>query len=192
MAMKLHEIHPSLVHLPLGLFPFSLGADLVGRISGDDHFHDLGRATLLGATAGAWAAGAAGLLAQQKVDGDDHAFDMLITHRTLNIVGTVALTGLAWWRRRHAPAGVTYLLGGLATLGGMVYSAYIGGKMVYDHGMGVRPAGGVQKDVPELTRGEAGRAAKQAVTETAAGVRLTAEETVEGKVAPSFGDLGRN
>lgn len=191
MAIKLHEIHPSVIHLPLGLLPFSVGADLAGRLRGEDRLHDIGRATLYGAAGGAWAAGATGLLAQQQVDGDDDAFDTLITHRTLNIVGTMALTGLALWRRRQPRASVGYLLAGLGTLGAVLYSAYLGGKMVYTHGMGVEAADGLQGEVPELTPSEARTAARRAVTDTVEGARLTAEETAEGKVAPSLGGNGR-
>ena len=190
MAIELQEIHPSLVHMPLGLLPFSLGADLLGRATDNEELLSAGRATIVGAAAGAWAAGASGLLAQQEVDGDDDAFDVLITHRTLNIAGTLALTGLAWWRGRAERPGGGYLLAGLATLAAVSYSAYLGGKMVYQHGLGVEKAGGVKEGVPALRPGSLGRAAARSAKDVVEGVRLTAEETAEGKVAPALGGNG--
>src|SRR5205085_2791709 len=43
MAIKLHEVHPALVHLPLTLFPIAIGADLVGRVTGNDALMTVGR-----------------------------------------------------------------------------------------------------------------------------------------------------
>lgn len=35
MAIRLHQMHPALVHLPITLLPLAVGADLLGRMSGD-------------------------------------------------------------------------------------------------------------------------------------------------------------
>ncbi len=46
MKMRLQEIHPSLVHYPLALLPLSIGADLIGRATGNKAPQDLARATM--------------------------------------------------------------------------------------------------------------------------------------------------
>lgn len=53
MAIRLHEIHPSVVHFPLALFPASVLADLAGRLTGNRALMRLGAALM------PWAAGSA-------------------------------------------------------------------------------------------------------------------------------------
>ena len=48
----------------------------------------------------------------------------------------------ALWRRDHRP-GPGYFAAGFGLLGATLYSAYLGGNMVYERGVGVKPAGGL-------------------------------------------------
>ncbi|MFP4624613.1 MAG: DUF2231 domain-containing protein [Gemmatimonadota bacterium] len=187
MAIRLHEAHPSLVHFPLSFLPLSVAADAAGEVLDRDDLRQLGRLTMPLAAGAAAVAGVSGLVAQQEVEGSDHAFDMLITHRNLNLlVGSLA-AGLAGWRWGRDRVGAGYLAAAVAGIGTMFYSAWVGGEMVYSHGMGVRAAGGVREDVPELSREDAGRAASRTAENLVEGGRLTAEETAEGSIAPSVG-----
>jgi uncharacterized membrane protein len=34
MAVRLNEIHPSLVHFPIAIMPVAIGADLLGHVTG--------------------------------------------------------------------------------------------------------------------------------------------------------------
>lgn len=45
MAMRLHELHPSLVHFPIALLPTSIGSDLVGTLTRSRRLLELGCAT---------------------------------------------------------------------------------------------------------------------------------------------------
>lgn len=188
MAIELHETHPSLVHFPLSFFPLSIAADAVGEALDRDDLREMGRLTMPLAAGAAAAAGVSGLVAQQEVDGSEHAFDMLITHRNLNLLAGALVGGMAAWRWSRDRVGPGYLAAGLAGLGAMFYSAWLGGEMVYSHGLGVEAAGGVRDDVPELSGDDAGRAARRTAHDLVDSGRLSVEETAEGEIAPAIGD----
>lgn len=194
MAMKLHELHPSLVHFPLALLPLSIGADLLGRVTGSESLLDLGRRTMPLAAAGGLVAGVAGLMAQTEVKAEGGAMDLLKTHRTLNL-GLVAIAGaMAAQRSRSEKPSAAYIGLGLAGIAAMMYSAYLGGEMVYRDGVGIEAANGVRKRprVPELSRQEAGRALRTAATDTAKGIQLTAKESAKGDLVPSLVNRGED
>ena len=65
----------------------------------------------------------------------------------------------------------------------MIYSAYLGGQMVYDRGLGVRTAGGLREEVAPPVR-NVREATAQSARHVAAGVRHAAEETLSGEVVP--------
>lgn len=58
--------------------------------------------------------------------------DMLMTHRNLNFAATVAATSMALWRAQHKRPNAVYLGAGIAGVGVLAYTAYLGGKLVYD------------------------------------------------------------
>jgi uncharacterized membrane protein len=183
--MGLQEVHPSIVHWPLALAPLSVGADLAGVLADDPSLVAMGRATIGLAAASAGVAAVTGLIAQEEVRAEGIAHEYLVTHRNLNLVGGIVLTGMALWRRDHDP-GPGYLALGAGVLGTMFYTAYLGGKMVYDHGVGVKAADGVRADVPELRPGELGRTARTAASDVGRGARNAAGEIRHGELAPAL------
>lgn len=188
MAMRLQEVHPALVHFPLALLPLSIGADLLGRLTGSDALSDIGRRTMPLATASGLVAGVFGLMAQTEVNAEGKALEMLQTHRTLNL-GLVGLAAaMSVYRARTEKPGLGYLLAGLAGLAVLNYSAYLGGSMVYHEGVGVEAADGVrvQPAVPELTMGDAPRAARTAIADMEKGIQLTVEESAKGELVPEL------
>ncbi len=194
MAMKLHELHPSLVHFPLALLPLSIGADLVGRMTGNQSLLDLGRRTMPLAAASGLVAGVAGLMAQTEVKAKGASMDMLQTHRTLNL-GLVAIAGaMAVQRSRDEKPSAAYLGLGLMGIAAMTFSAYLGGAMVYHDGVGVEAADGVRKrpKVPELSRRDAGKAVRTAASDTVKGIQLTVEESAKGELVPSLAHRGED
>lgn len=188
MAMRLQEVHPALVHFPLALLPLSIGADLLGRVTGNDALSDLGRRTMPLAAASGLVAGVAGLMAQTEVNVEGKALEALQTHRTLNL-GLVGIAGaMAAYRARTEKPGLAYLLAGLAGLAVLNYSAYLGGSLVYHEGVGVEAADGVRAtpEVPELTRADAPRAARRALSDVQQGIQLTIEESAKGELVPEL------
>jgi uncharacterized membrane protein len=190
MTLRLQEVHPSLVHFPIALFPVSIGTDAVGRATGNRGLLETARHTIELAAVGAALAGLSGLVAQEEVKVEGETMDMLITHRNLNIVATIVMGALAIWRSRRYRPSLGYLGIGLAGVGTLAYSAYLGGSLVYKHGVGVERAGGqYRENPPEL--GEAGENAtfaKDAAVDLIHGVKHLGKETAEGRIVPSLTD----
>jgi uncharacterized membrane protein len=187
MPIGLQEMHPAVVHFPIAFLPLSLGADALGRLTGDYTLLEMGRRTMPLAAASAVNAAVFGLIAQEAVHAEGQAHDLLATHRTLN-AGLVALTtALAAKRLRTRRPGLGYLALGLAGLGVMGYSAYIGGRMAYAHGVGVKPAGGLNEARgPEIGLGNVDEGALAAAANLRDGVGGAAREYASGELAPAL------
>lgn len=187
MAMRLQEIHPAMVHFPIALLPTALAADALGRLTGSEVLLETGRRLMPVAAVSAALAGVAGLVAQESSNVPEEAHDVLVSHRNLNL-GLIGLAALLAKRRvgeRRPSLG--YLLAGFAGVAAMTYSAYLGGHMVYEHGVGVKPAGGVlDGQAPELRLDTAGEVLRLAGRHVAHGARHTLEHLREGEVVPTL------
>jgi uncharacterized membrane protein len=187
MAMRLQEVHPSLVHFPLTLLPLSIGADLLGRMTGSDKLRSLARTTMPLAAVSAAVAAAFGLVAQEEVNATGEAHDMLVTHRNLNLamVGTAA--GMAVWRSRRDEPTAAYLALGLTGLAAMTYTAYLGGHMVYEYGVGVPGAGGLRGGTsPEVAPGSMAEAVRATGRDLKEGAQNAVDEIRRGEIAPQL------
>jgi uncharacterized membrane protein len=154
MAMRLHELHPTLVHAPLGLLPVAAGFDLAGAFSRDRALDRTGRILWGLGVAGGLLAGAAGLAATQEVKvTDKHVNDAMLVHGLGNVVITLAAAGLWAWRRRNPPTVGSALIG-LSAVGAAVFTGWLGGELVYARGVGVKRMAAAQgegvDDSPEL------------------------------------------
>jgi uncharacterized membrane protein len=141
MPMKTHELHPALVHAPLVLLPLAAGTDLAALLLQRRGIERSGRRLWLGVAGTAALAGLAGLAASQEVRPDGRqASDMMFVHGLGNAALLAAATGIALRRMRRPPGVVTTTLG---LLGAMAsgYTAYLGGELVYAHGVGVNGKG---------------------------------------------------
>ena len=139
--MQTHELHAALVHAPLVLIPAASLTDLAaigdsGPIRG--RLHGLiGQRVWSFAAVSAVLAGVAGMAASQQVRAEKHGKNMMWLHGTGAVVLTAGTFAMAWWRRHHAPTTLQALLG-LSATGLGLYAGYLGGEMVYGHGMGVK------------------------------------------------------
>jgi len=188
MALRIHEVHPSLTHYPLVLFPVSVVADLIGCLTGRRFFNRLGGTLMPVAAASGVVTAAAGLVAQSAVEAEGPAHELLVTHRNLN-AGLVALTGLmAFLRARADRPGIGYLAAGLAGVVALNYTAYLGGEMVYQRGVGVQPAGGVREgEAPEIRGDNLPEVAKVAGKHVVESLGQAVQHLKEGEIAPSLG-----
>jgi uncharacterized membrane protein len=188
MALRIHEVHPSLVHYPLVLVPVSIIADLIGRVTGRRFFNRVGGTLMPVAAASGVVAAGAGLVAQSAVQAEGRAHDLLATHRNLN-AGLVVLTGLmALLRSRRDEPSLGYLAAGVAAIAAMNYTAYLGGEMVYARGVGVEPAGGVREgESPEIHASNLPQIAKVAGHHVVESLEDAARHLREGEIAPSLG-----
>ena len=160
MAMKLHELHPSMIHAPLVLLPTAALVDFAAAGTRGTRLSRTG-ATLwtLGAGAGLLA-GLAGMAASQEVKADDKAVDdAMWLHGIGNLGLVVAAASMALFRMRRRPS-VTSAVIGLAASGASIYTAYLGGELVYGSGVGVksmseRAQAGVKPGVPDVLSAQA-------------------------------------
>ncbi len=78
-----------------------------------------------------------GLIAGEEVNVEGASMDLLRTHRNLDFIATVAASGMATWRANLRKPTAAYLNTGLIGAGVLEYTSYLGGKLVYDVGVGV-------------------------------------------------------
>jgi uncharacterized membrane protein len=138
MAMHVHELHAASTHAPLVILPAAALVDLAASLSGDRRGAALGRKLWwLGVGAGALA-GVAGLAASQEIKAEEgRTEDMMWLHGAANFTILLGATGLALWRSFRRPS-ITSSAIGLGACAAATYTAYLGGEMVYAHGVGVR------------------------------------------------------
>jgi len=185
MAVRLHEVHPAIVHFPIALLPAAIGADLLGRLTGNEGLREAGRKLMPIAAASAAISAITGLVAQEEVVADGRAHDVLVTHRNINLGMVGVSAALAAWRWRSEKPSASYLALGLAGLGAVTYSAYLGSKMVYEYGVGVDAAHGIRPGRgAELVPGQLTDAARDAVEDVERGVPRVVDDLRRGEIAP--------
>jgi uncharacterized membrane protein len=187
MAIGLQEMHPALVHFPIALLPLAVGADAIGSLTGNQSAFSFGQKAVCVAAVGAAAAAVTGLIAGEEVNVEGPSQDALMTHRNMNFIATVAAIGMVLWRVKHRKPNAAYLGIGAAGVGILAYTAYLGGKLVYQVGVGVEPAHGVYRpDAPALRTGEIGQFIEAAGIDLVHGVEHMVEEVADGKIVPTI------
>ena len=132
-----HPIHPMLVTIPIGLWIFSLVADLVALRSGSPQTWALvAFYAMVGGIVGALAAALPGLVDLLSLE-DRAIKKTALIHMSINLTVVVLYALNAWMRSRAAvPGDVTLALSVLA-IAMLLVSGWLGGKMVYLSGVGV-------------------------------------------------------
>jgi uncharacterized membrane protein len=131
-----HPIHPMLVPIPIGLWIFALVCDLI-HMSGSTNpawttvaFYCIG-----GGILGALAAALPGLIDLLSLPEGPRKTAVL--HMTINLV-VVALFAINFWLRMENPANPGKLVWlTLVSVGLLAISGWLGGKMVFEHGIAV-------------------------------------------------------
>jgi uncharacterized membrane protein len=187
MAIRLEQMHPALVHLPIALLPFAVIADVLGTLTAKRSLHTLGKQAIVAAAAGAAASAVTGLIAGEEVNVEGASRDKLMTHRNLNAAVTIIASCMAAWRSTREEPNDIYLGAGLLGMGVLSYTAYLGGQLVYDSGVGVGPAHGVYRpDAPTLRSDQMSEFISAAGTDLAHGVKHMAQELREGYIVPAI------
>jgi uncharacterized membrane protein len=156
MGMHVHEVHAAVIHAPLVLLPAAAVVDLSAAVGDTREGGDLGRKLWWLAVGAGALAGVAGFAASQEVKTDEgRAEDMMWLHGVGNSAILLGGVGIALWRTFRPPT-VAQAAVGLAATGLALYTAYLGGEMVYAHGVGVRALGdsgrnGVRESPPVLS-----------------------------------------
>lgn len=137
-----HPLHPILVHIPTAVWPAALVFDILTRfdVGGNPMVRTSFCAILFGLVA-AVAAAPAGLADWWDIKPDRPARKIGVHHMSLNAVVTVLfsvnlLLRLGSWDEAQTVAAVPLFLSaiGVAIL---AVSGYLGGRMVYENGIGV-------------------------------------------------------
>ncbi len=153
MAMQLHELHASVIHAPLVLLPAAAAIDVAAvSVSGRVRRRALdaaGRRVWWAGVGAAALAGVAGMAASQEVRArEPRARDAMWLHGIGNTAILLAGIGLASWRWGHRATIASASLGAGAACAAL-YTAWLGGELVYTHGVGVK-WDGVAADTPPV------------------------------------------
>jgi len=142
--MEIYLLHPIVVHFTIGIFAASILLEILAALVRKESLKAAAAWNLYLAALSVVFSFVTGLLAANSVPHNDNAHQIMETHETLGyiILGVILL--LALWRlllpdRVLARLEKLHLLIGLAGLGIMIYSGYLGGEMVYTHGVAVTP-----------------------------------------------------
>ncbi|WBY02499.1 DUF2231 domain-containing protein [Ramlibacter tataouinensis] len=146
-----HPIHPMLVSIPIGLWIFSLVCDFLALRSGAlASWQTASLYAMVGGIIGALAAAIPGLVDLMSLR-DKPIFSTALTHMGLNLAIVVLYVVNAWLRMAEAATAGTPLVLSLVAIAMLLVSGWLGGKMVYEAGVGVHaeemaasatPAGG--------------------------------------------------
>ena len=134
-----HPLHPQIVHVPLGLLPFSVALDAMHLATRKPAYAEGAYYSMVGDAAGAVAAAAAGAGNYFAIPPGGRTKRYANLHAALN-VGLLMLTGvnLLLRRGRRPPTGpVPVALSAVGT-GGLLVSAWYGGALVYHQGLRVK------------------------------------------------------
>lgn len=139
-------IHPAIVHYPIALITLSVIADLSSYLIGSESLESVGWWALIGAMGGAAVALIAGLFDMNREKIEDEAHKRVHTHMKVGFTLFAALAGLTIWRwffytEKTYRMSWAYLVVALLVLGLTFFQGWLGGELVFSHGVGVAPTG---------------------------------------------------
>jgi uncharacterized membrane protein len=134
-----HPIHPMLVVFPIGLWIFSFVSDLIFLLGGSPVWDDIAFYAMVGGLVGALGAAVPGFFDMFSIS-DPKVGKIARNHMILNLL-TVAIFGVNVYLRTILASGSSLLPITLSLIGlvFLAFSGWLGGEMVYVHGVGVEP-----------------------------------------------------
>lgn len=136
IPLPMHAWHPVAVHLPLVTLLIAAAFDLLAALRRSSRWRDAATTLWWAGLAGAAVAVTTGLLAFNRVDHSDRAHEVMTLHRNLAFLSLAFLVGAGIWRWRRplawGPAAI-----GVAGAIGLGVVGYLGGEIVYQHGLGI-------------------------------------------------------
>jgi uncharacterized membrane protein len=131
-----HPIHPMLVTIPIGLWLFSFVCDLIYVFTdASDAWAVVGFYTMLGGIIGALAAAVPGMIDMLSLPSG--VKKIAIIHMSINLTIVVLYIVNAWLRIGEVETLWPLWLS-IAAIVLLAVSGWLGGKMVYVHGVGVQ------------------------------------------------------
>src|SRR5262245_28174054 len=139
-----HPLHPMLVAIPIGLWVFSLVCDLVRLFGGTSpNWQVVAYYTLIGGIVGALVAAVPGFIDMLSLPWRTKRIALF--HMSINLTVVALYVVNAWLRHRGIDLTAPVWLSVIAVLM-LLVSGWLGGKMVYIHGVAV-------EEKPESERG---------------------------------------
>lgn len=133
-----HPIHPMLIPFPIGLWTFSLVADIVYRLTADPTWLTMAFWTMLGGTIGAGMAAVPGLVDYLSLT-DRRAVRTATIHLTLNLVIVgLFVANLVLRATGRAATTLPFALS-VVGVGLLLVSGWFGWQLIYGHGVAVAP-----------------------------------------------------
>ncbi|UCV21638.1 DUF2231 domain-containing protein [Ferribacterium limneticum] len=165
--------HPAVVHFPIALAVTATLLLLLGRLRpANPTFTASGRLLVLGAAVSAGFAAALGWYAFQTVEHDGAGHLVMLSHRNWALAGTAGLIALAVWdglrQRAERPPHAALLPIMLVLSAGLGVTGWLGGEMVYRHGIGVSASAFAGPEVAAPTMAEPPAVTPETVAETPA------------------------
>jgi uncharacterized membrane protein len=176
------NIHPLLVHFPIALLSLFFLLDLVGSVANKADWRHAASWFLYCGAVFAGLTVTAGLIAAGSIPHGGDVHEIMENHEHLGISVFLLSSALAIWRwlskeQIAGPANTLHLMSAaiLATL--LVFTADLGGVMVYNYGVAVEPMTQINRQAAELhEHGEVREIAKPAVPDS---TMNAAEQAVE-------------
>jgi uncharacterized membrane protein len=131
-----HPIHPMLVAFPIGLWIFSLIADIVLLLGGSDRWNDVAFYTMAGGVIGALLAAVPGLIDMFSIT-DNVVGKIAWNHMILNLIAVGIFALNLYLRIANILGAALPIVLSVAGIVLVALSGWLGGEMVYVHGVGV-------------------------------------------------------
>jgi len=139
-SLRNHPIHAMLVVFPIGLWIFSLACDIIYHAGTHNIFwKSVAFYAMAGGVVGALAAAIPGFIDYMSLV-DSRTKKIATTHMVLNLVVVGLFLFNLGIRYNASPSGDMFgLVLSLIGIAAMFASGWLGGALVYEHGVGVAP-----------------------------------------------------
>lgn len=135
-ALPMHAFHPPMVHLPLIAFAVAVLLDGLDAFSPSPRMRAAATVVWWLAMLGAAGAVTTGLIAYSRVDHSEAGHAAMTLHRNLALASVAVLLASALTRWRMRRPKVAFALGTVGVVG-LVAVGYLGGELVFRHGIGI-------------------------------------------------------
>ncbi|HEX9005954.1 MAG TPA: DUF2231 domain-containing protein [Bacteroidota bacterium] len=136
-SLKDHPIHPLLITLPVGMWVFSLASDIIYAAQwGGPVWADVAFYAMIGGVVGALLAAIPGFVDYFSIS-DEKTKRTATKHMVTNLSVVVLYVINIIIRANNPNTAALPILLSVIGVGAIVYSGWLGGDMVYEHGMAV-------------------------------------------------------
>ena len=135
-----HPLHPMLIALPIGMWIFSLACDVAALATGDMFWSGMAYYAMAGGVISALLAALPGLVDLFTMN-PSFVRRLGIWHMGINLLVVALYVVNLLWRRGGDPEAVGPFVLSLAAVLLLGVSGWLGGELVYVHGVAVEPVG---------------------------------------------------